>query len=138
MLYLKNLSSQALLKGIMPWDFKPAWPIPEQARTDKKFRDKWINNPATEHQCYTFFEGVNPNLRISKPNKEGGGNPVHSMSALCADYDSAQPLEKVLDYAKALPFVPNRIERTLSGNWRYVWGLMKLLSFPRSVLPNIF
>lgn len=116
----------------MPWDYKPAWAIPDDVRgyANKAKRDKWANLPATDHQFYSFHEGVNPNIRVSKVKKDGGGNPVHCTYALVADYDSPQPIEKVLDYAKALPFVPNRIEHTLSGNWRFVWGLDTLIIFP--------
>lgn len=130
MFSLKNLSSPAITAGTLPWDFKPESPIPAQVHKDKKLRDQWINAPATAHNVYSFFEGVNANLRISKPRSDGGGNPVHAAHALVADYDSPQPVEKVLEYAKTMPYQPNWIERTLSGNWRFVWGLDEPLLFP--------
>lgn len=114
----------------MPWEFVPASPIPEEVRKDKKLRDTWINTPTTKHCVYTFCEGVNPNLRISRPRNDGGGNPIHALHALVADYDAPQPEERALEYAKALPFAPNWVERTLSGNWRFVWLLSEPLIFP--------
>src|SRR5215469_9591944 len=93
---LKNLSSQSITCGELPWKFIPEGGIPEEARKNKKFRDAWINAPATVHQAYTFNEGVNPNLRISRERNDGGGNPLHAIHALVSDYDSAQPEEKVL------------------------------------------
>lgn len=130
MFHLKNLSSIAITQEVLPWDFKPESPIPEHVRKDKKLRDQWINAPVTSHHVYTFYEGTNANMRISKPRSDGGGNPVHSIHALVADYDSPQPLEKVLEYAKTMPYQPNWIERTLSGNWRFIWGLDEALVFP--------
>ena len=129
--YLKNLSSLSLSKGMLPWDFKPGEPgIPEEARKNKKFRDVWINTPATVHYVYSFNEGVNPNLRISKDRNDGGGNPPHASHGLVFDYDSAQSEEKVLAYAKELPYPPNWIERTLSGNWRFICLVEVPLIFP--------
>jgi hypothetical protein len=127
---LPNLSSQALTRGILPWDYKPEGAIPEQVRKDKKLRDTWINNPQTKHQVYTFNEGINANLRISEERVDGGGNPIRCEYAAVADYDSAQPLERVSEYAKSLPYMPNRIERTLSGNWRFVWWYEEEILFP--------
>jgi hypothetical protein len=127
---LENLSSQAVKTGVLPWDFKPEQPIPEQIRKDKKIRDVWANNPQTLHQFYSCNEGVNSNLRISEERNDGGGNPIRCAYCLVADYDSPQPLEKVLIYAKELPYPPNRIERTLSGNWRFVFWLEEILLFP--------
>ena len=130
MLYLKNLSSQELFSGVLPWDFKPASPIPDEVRKNKKARDQWINLPTTVHHVYTPFEGVNSNIRISKLRTDGGGNPPHSAKYFAADYDSAQPEETVLRLANELPYPPNWIEKTLSGNWRYVWILEEALIFP--------
>jgi len=121
MFYLKNLSSTAIQTGILPWDFVPTYPIPDEIRRDKKKRDEWINHPSTEHYVYAFVEGLNANLRVSRSRSDGEGNPVYAVSALVADYDASATLEQVRELAKKLPFAPNWIERTLSGNWRYVW-----------------
>lgn len=125
-----NLSSRSLVLGELPWDFKPEVAIPEPVRKDKKLRDNWINNPNTKHQCYTFNEAVNSNQRISKPDAEGGGNPVRFVHAFVSDYDAAQSLEKVLAIIASMEYKPNWIERTLSGHWRYIWGLESPLLIP--------
>lgn len=128
--HLRNLSSQDLHKDVLPWDFKPSTPIPPEVYTNKKARTNWINLPTTEHHVYTAFEGVNPNLRISKLRNDGSGNPPLYGWALIADYDSAQPEDVVMKLAKELPYPPNYIEKTLSGNWRFVWLLAAPLVFP--------
>jgi hypothetical protein len=130
MFYLKNLSSSVINTGVLPWDFRPSQPIPEEVRKNKKLRDIWINTPATNHHVYTFFEGTNSNLRVSRPRTDGLGNPPYCAHALVADYDSDQPREKVLEYARSLPYPPNWIECTLSGNWRYIWLLEEKLLWP--------
>jgi hypothetical protein len=115
----------------MPWDFKPASPIPETVRTDKKLRDVWIENPTTEHHVYTFFEGINNRYRITAPNADGEGNPVRAMHALVADYDHHNTSkEEVMRKIERTSWKPNWVERTLSGNWRFVWLLEKPLLFP--------
>ena len=129
MRYLKNLSSQALQEGGNPWDFKPAENPPEEVRADKKARDLWINRPTTDWQVYTFNEGFNENQRISKLRNDGGGNPVHSATGIVSDYDFPEKEEVVLDRAKRMTYPPNWVERTLSGNWRFVWLLEEKLMF---------
>lgn len=128
--YLKNLSSQALHEGVAPWDFKPEHAIPENVREDKEARDAWINNPKTQHHVYTFCEGINPNLRISKARAEGEGNPIHSLSALVADFDAKADAGFVQGCIAKLPYKPNWVENTLSGHWRYVWLLEAPIFFP--------
>jgi len=125
-----RLSVQSLKLGVLPWEFQPAVPIPVWVRKDKKLRDIWINNPQTNHQCYTFNEGVNPNSRITKADKDGGGNPVRLINALVADFDSSHTLEQVLEYIKSLEYKPNWLEHTLSGHWRALWGLEEPMLVP--------
>lgn len=130
MLYLDNLSSQELKQGILPWEFIPSEPIPEDVRKDKKQRDVWINHPSTKHHVYTLCEGVNSGLRISRAKSDGSGNPVHSCHGFAADYDGAANEVTVLQHASKLPIPPNWIERTLSGYWRFIWLLEFALLFP--------
>jgi hypothetical protein len=130
MFYLSNLSSHAISRDVLPWDFKPEPPFPEEVRKDKKFRDSWISAPSTRHCVYSFIEGVNSNQRVSKLRTDGGGNPPHAIHALVADYDSPEPKEKMLEQAKNLPHQPNWIEHTLSGNWRFIWLLEEPLILP--------
>lgn len=130
MLYLDNLSSQELKKGVLPWEFVPEQPIPEEIRKDKKARDAWINHPSTKHHVYTLYEGVNSSLRISRGKSDGSGNPVHSCTGFAADYDAKADEATVIQHASKLPIPPNWIERTLSGNWRFLWLLEFILLFP--------
>lgn len=129
MLHLDNLSSVQMKKGVMPWEFKPVQPIPEEVRKDKKLRDAWINRPSTKHFCFTLFEGVNGTLRVSSP-KGDGGNPAYLAHGLVGDYDAPADEAAVLAFASKLPIPPNWIERTLSGNWRFVWLFEKPILFP--------
>lgn len=130
MRYLKRLSDSQLYTDVLPWDFEPATPIPDEVRKDKKARDAWINNPKTEHHVWTGWEGINPLARISKPKKDGSGNPPHALHTIAGDYDHPASLELVMELARKMPIVPNWIEQTLSGHWRYVWLLEKPIRVP--------
>lgn len=121
MFFLRNLSSSQIHTGIAPWEFQPEEPIPDIVRKDKAARDAWINAPSTKHCVYTLHQGSVPNARISAPRTDGEGNPIHSSFGLVADYDAPMPEDAVLKLARKLPYPPNWIEKTLSGNWRYVW-----------------
>ena len=130
MLALPNLSSQALVEMAAPWDYQPEQPIQDMIRKNKKMRDIWANNPQTRHQFYSFNEGMNPLQRISAERDDGEGNPIRSQGAMAVDFDSPQTREKAIEYAKNCIYVPNKLERTLSGNWRAVWGYERELLFP--------
>jgi hypothetical protein len=138
MFYLENLSSKQIKQGVAPWDFKPATPIPDSVRTDKEQRDVWINASTTKHHVYSFNCGVNPNFRISAPRDDGEGNPATQSHGLVADFDSPQKEELVLEWARKLPYAPNWIEKTLSGNWRHVWELEEPLVFPSHAFAKFF
>jgi hypothetical protein len=130
MLHTKNLTREEVHQGIAPWEFKPATPIPEEVRKDKKRRDQWITNPYTEHHVYTFIEGVIPNCRVTAPKNGGEGNPARAIHALVADYDQVIPKEEVLQRASKMTWKPNWVERTLSGHWRLVWLMAEPQLFP--------
>jgi hypothetical protein len=130
MFYLQRLTGLQVHSGILPWHFKPETPIPNEVRTDKKKRSDWINDAGTKHHVYSFFEGMNQNLRVTKNRDADEGNPPVKLWGLTADYDSRQAEEFVLKIAKTLAVPPNWIERTLSGNWRYVWEFEKPASLP--------
>jgi hypothetical protein len=127
--HLRNLSSLDLKTEVLPWDFKPSQPIPEEVRTNKKLRDEWINNPATDHNVYSFCEGINGSARISSLKADESGNPVFRCWAIVADYDAGGNLEEVKKHLMQLGFPPNWIEKTLSGHWRAVWLLEEPLQF---------
>ena len=128
--YLPRLSETAMQVGLPPWEFQPATQIPEAVRTDKKARDAWINSPKTNHYVYSGVEGVNPNLRVSKPKRDGGGNPPLYLNYLVADYDHPSTLDDVKAAASACNFPPAWAEKTLSGNWRLLWLFEKPMRVP--------
>src|SRR5664280_1139561 len=128
--HMKRLTDQDGTSDILPWDFQPSVPIPDEVRKDKEARNAWIANPKTIHHVYSFYQGLNENLRVTKPRGEGEGNPPYKQYALVADYDHPAELEFVLKNAKGLSHIPNRMERTLSGNWRYIWLLEAPLLLP--------
>jgi len=119
----RNLSSVEV-KPVVPWEWSPPAPAPDNVRTDKKARDGWINRPKTDWCCYTGFEAVNNTLRISKEN------PPLKLLALVADYDAKTQKDYFLAQVKAAEFPPNYVENTLSGNWRAVWLLEEPISMP--------
>jgi len=82
MKYQLNMKSLDLLSGVLPWDYKPSHPIPENVRNNKLQEDAWINDPSTEHWVYTFAEGANPNKCITAENADGGVNPIRVAYAL--------------------------------------------------------
>jgi hypothetical protein len=130
MFYIERLNSTQVHTGTLPWEFKPETQIPDEVRADKKKRHDWLTNPNTRHYIYSFFEGLNPNQRITKCSQSDDGNPPVKMWALIADYDNPQPETSVIKWAETLPFVPNWVEKTLSQNWRYVWVLEKPAGLP--------
>lgn len=130
MKYLKRLSDQNMHEGPLPWEFVPETPIPEECRLDKKERTRWINLPSTDHHVYSGNEGVNANARITAPKGDGEGNPIRYIRWIVSDYDKDASEAMVMELAKKMPFPPNWIERTLSGNWRFVWILERPLLVP--------
>ena len=121
MFYLPNLVASNVLRDVLPWEFKPTVPIPDEVRSDKTKRHAWITNPTTKHCVYSFFEGVNPNLRVTRSKADNEGNPPVKMWGLVADYDVPFADERVLNLASDNTPAPNWVEKTLSGNWRFIW-----------------
>jgi hypothetical protein len=127
---LPNLSSRAVTECV-PWTFQA--PIPDAVRgpNNKKARDKWINQPTTNHQAYSAFEGFIATERISDAKAGSEGNPPLRMHAFVADYDAPVSLDELSAGIDRLQgFKPNYLERTLSGNARLVWLFEKPISFP--------
>lgn len=136
MYHLSFLSSTKVLTGIVPWDWKPTTPFPQGIRGDKKARDEWASNPHTVSNFYTGYEGLNDNLRI----RQGGenGNPPVKEHFLVADFDSPVSEEMALAEAKKFNPQPNRLEKTLSGNWRAVWFLEVPIVLPSYEFAKFF
>lgn len=111
---IPNLVSQDV-ELARPWDFKPEVP---KFRNKKLYKD-WLAQDTTEHCLYCGYTGLIPNLRLHKD-----ANPVHSVHAIIADYDSEisqSDLEGML--ARAGDHAPNWVHVTPSGGARLVWIL---------------
>lgn len=111
----KNLSVQSA-EPCRPWEFSALDRVPEKCIADKAARSTWMQNPNTNFQCYTGFEAMNPNGRISSVE-----NPPRFQHAHVADID--YPLTRIeVDAAIGrMKIKPQWIERSLSGNWRLIW-----------------
>lgn len=130
MFYLKNLSSSEIFTG-NPWDKKVK--IPEKVRADKKLRDEWINRPTTSHCVYTFWEGLNPKLRVS--TKKNSDNPPAVLWGLVFDLDPVDPMseKEVRKIAENFKWPVAYLERTLTeGHWRMIVLFERELVFASS------
>lgn len=98
-----------------PWEFVPEVP---RFKTKRLYKE-WLSQDTTEHCLYCGFTGLIPSLRLHKD-----ANPVHSVHALVADYDSEigdSDLDGML--SRAHEAAPNWVHRTPSGGARLVWIL---------------
>lgn len=128
-----NLCSRAVTPCPTPWTFQAQIPDSVRGKENKKARDKWINSPTTLHQCYTAFEGFIPNERIRDAKAGDEGNQPLRLSAFVGDYDAPVTLDEIKTGLETrCSFVPNYLERTMSGNVRLVWIFEKPVSFPNA------
>ena len=132
MFYLKNLSSHEIFRAD-PWTFTKLDAVPAECRgkAGKKLREEWMTNPKTDFHAYSFFEGLNPNLRIKKGKDEG--NPPIFMHGLPVDYDTPfieAEFKAGLARIENPAFHPNWLEISLSGNFRPVWKFPQPLPMP--------
>lgn len=127
---LPNLCSSAVSECPAPWVFTCSLLNEVLGKEGKKARDKWINDPTTNHQCYSAFEGFNPSLRISEPKGVEEGNPPLRLHAFVADFDTTISQEELTAGIARISLRPNYYERTLSGNARLIWLFEKPVSFP--------
>lgn len=136
--HLKNLGTSGLHEGPAPWEFNQR-PDPKLG-ADKKLREGWITAKTTQHYVYGVAEGKNPNQRVTKPSKDGEGNPPHAIWGLAADYDSPYTVEDVLARVPSLSkdHVPEWYERTLSGNARIVWRFESPIIVPSFAFATTF
>lgn len=98
----------------VPWEFTPS--VDLSIARDKNYRKNWANIPTLQHQCYSFWEPLNPGLRVNKENE-----PVF-LHGFVADYDVPMDdadIQKAVD--RAGEYVPQYVEKSLSGNCRFVW-----------------
>jgi hypothetical protein len=118
---IKNLVSTEVTP-CEPWLFKAKPPTEVTGKENKAARDAWINDPNTEHQVYSLIEGLNPFLRVSKDAKDHEGNPPFKLHGLVGDYDAPVSDEELQTGVGRLNGkLPAYMERTLSGNSRFIW-----------------
>ncbi len=119
MRYLKNLVAQQTFAGILPWEWTTR--PPEHVREDKAARTLWATSPKTDHHLYNGFEGLNEQLRVTKPNRDEEGNPPFLQHALVADFDAPWSKEGLEKGCERVDHAPNYLETTLSNNARLLW-----------------
>jgi hypothetical protein len=137
MFALENLSSIAVTRCV-PWEFKKN--PPEHVRKDKKARSQWINYPGTKWQVYSLVEGWNDNQRIkhlSNSTPESDSNPPYRLHGFVGDYDSPMK-DNWRESISSFPFVPQYVEKTLSGNARCIWLFEMPLLVPSSKFLRFF
>jgi hypothetical protein len=118
---IPNLTCNDVVQDIVPWEFETF--IPAAAR-DKKTRSSWAKSSMVNHNCYSFVEGLNPDLRIRKGSSVDDSNPARFIHAIVGDFDSHMDPEQVVkQLADNATIKPNWYERTLSGNVRLIWLL---------------
>lgn len=127
MKFLRNLSSVETFDGD-PWDFKDI--PPEEVRADKAARDRWVNDPNTDWNCWTAYEGTIGNLRL-RGGADGEDNPPLLMHGLVTDHDTKTTLEDVHAAMRIMGEIkPNWVEFTLSGNARLFFQFEEPVRFP--------
>src|SRR6478736_2076359 len=128
---LPNLVSKTVTP-CTPWTFKATIPDEVRGKDGKKLRDAWINNPDTNHEVYSGFEGLNPGMRISGGKKvsQEEENPPFKLHAFVADIDCPVSQEELTAGLNRVKFIPNYYEKTLSGNARLIWLLESPVTLP--------
>jgi len=111
---IPNLSSHAIFTLEDPATLPSATPLPRGPE-----RTAWATSPETNHCFYSLYEGVAPNLRISKDN------PAEKIHGIVGDYDSELITDKMIEYAHLKAPVdlrPSFYTRTMTeGRARAVW-----------------
>lgn len=127
---LPNLTSLST-SPCVPWTFTASVPENVKGKAGKEARDKWINNPDTEHQVYSLIEGINGSMRVSKPKGPAEGNPPYRIHGLVGDYDAQIPIEELeAGFARLEGKTPQYFERTLSGQCRFLWAFESPIAVP--------
>lgn len=128
---LPNLVSKTVTP-CTPWTFKANIPNEVRGKDGKKLRDAWINNPDTQHEVYSGFEGLNAGMRISGGKKvsQDEENPPFKLHAFVADIDCPVSTDELTAGLNRVKFIPNYYEKTLSGNARLIWLLETPITLP--------
>lgn len=124
---LSNLVSTNV-EYVCPWTFRGDIQEAVRGKANKSKRSAWIENPETEHNVYSGWEGFDRGLRISAARD---GNAPFKLHALVGDYDAPLEEEELLKGCERLgEFLPAYFERTLSGYARFVWLLEEPVTVP--------
>lgn len=137
MRFLKNLSSYIAESGF-PWEFRNTAGIPPKVRADKKERAKWITNPSTSHCVYSLIEGLNASARITSSRGQSEGNPAFLCHGFAADFDVPVSENFIAEGLERSPFLPNYMEKTLSGNVRLLWLIDSPVRFVSHTFAVVF
>ena len=129
---LSNLVSSST-SPCVPWTFTLSPPENVKGKAGKPARSKWINDPSTEWQVYSLWEGLNENARITVGNRkeDTDGNPPFRLHGLVGDYDAAlTEAELGAGVARCGAHPPTYYEKTLSGNARFLWLFQEPVTVP--------
>lgn len=132
---MKNLVAK-VVEPCEPWKWTGRLLVPAECIADKKKREVWAQNPETQYQMFSFYEGMNTSLRISETNQ-----PIR-LGAITVDADLGMSQREVDECIARLLVKPNWVEHTLSGHWRFHWLLEEALplasmSHARHLMENI-
>lgn len=127
MRYLRNLASQQTYNDVLPWQ----WQVqpPEAVRKDKEARTRWATAITTRHHCYSAYEGLNEQMRVTRARGEEG-NPPFKQLGFVVDFDAPWTREGLLAGLERVKNPPAYLENTLSGNARLVWTFAEPLLLP--------
>jgi hypothetical protein len=94
---------------------------------------------STQHQAYSAIEGLNPNERVTEGRGIEEGNPPLKIHAAIVDIDQPLTEDEIAAGIKRLgSFVPNYIERTLSGNVRLIFLFEMPVAVPNAKFAKEF
>ena len=129
MFCLRNLVSREVFRSL-PWEFTQIEKVPEDCFKDKARRTAWLQDPITEYNVYTLYEGLDPNSRVSKGTSEQDSNPPCKLYGLAVDYDIPITESAMLEAVSRMEIKPNWYERSLSGHCRLIWLFERPLPLP--------
>ena len=134
---IPNLTSLSV-DFVCPWTFQPTAPVPDEVRgaKAKAVRLGWQQDPATAHNFFSGWEGLNSNARISESDE---GNPPYKLHAIVADYDAPLSEQEIASGLERLGrYLPAYFGRRLSGNVHAVWLLESPVTVPNAAFATEF
>lgn len=123
---LPNTRSSTVTAVPEPWALKTETP-PDYDTMSKEEITAWCARYETRHAIISAYEGVAPEVRVSK-NKD---NPPYRMHGLIVDYDAPLPDDPVTHITdkRQSEFLPTHLVVTSSHNARLVWQFEQPLLF---------